>query len=141
MGLSQQQFSDRLGVTLRTVAHYENDRPPTDLKILMKLYTMCLEHKHFGLADFFDKHLQVDGRERAQSNVIYAWAEAWDAYHKLRLGKSIDMDGVLERIMFFCRKANPELDWFIEEMNSRTDEENAAFFASVFDKAGYKRPK
>lgn len=34
MGLSQQQFSDRLGVTVRTVARYELEKPPSGKTLL-----------------------------------------------------------------------------------------------------------
>lgn len=60
---SQQEFSDRLGVTLRTIARYELESPPRNHRILFKLRQIAIQAERLDLSRIFsnaDRRLTED---------------------------------------------------------------------------------
>lgn len=116
MGLSQQRFSDKIGVTLRTVAHYENDRPPEDKK-LIGLYYLATECGRYDLANIFANAHFPDEQKRVAESVTELYFELSVLRGGLEEGTHVKDDD-LERLQFLCFLAYPPLEKMIADANA-----------------------
>lgn len=130
--LSQQQFSDLIGVTLRTVAHYENDRPPTDLKMVDNFYHLAIEAKRFDLADIFRSEGRSTYSDSVDRAITQIYMECRDARGQIKRKETLDVDALLEQIQYQCIVAFPPLEIFQKDLTNLAPEERQRFFDKVF---------
>lgn len=134
LGLSQQQFSDRIGVTLRTVAHYENDRPPADPRTTKRIYEMCIEANRFDLADVFFRKYSPDELFSIEDNIILIWLQTMDLRLRLHRNERLeDLESVLLRIQYYCTQALPGLEPMIVDLDDHETLDTNAFLAKFAD--------
>lgn len=96
LGISQEELARKLGITVRTIARYENELPPKG-EALGQLFLLAEEANQTELADvFIEKFAKENRREQEKIRRVLETSHRWQ-----EIGLS------LQKLLAECEKIRP----------------------------------